>query len=249
MHRFFVPPEVIQQDNRVSLTGYLVHQIHHVLRLRPGAEIVLLDNSGWEHVVELMEVSPKLVKGVVRLRRVPANEPRTKITLYQSLLKGERFEFTLQKGTEVGIVEFVPIITDRCIVTSLTDASTKLTRWQRVILEAAEQCGRAKFPALRPALMFPAACEQASGKGLSLIPWEEETTFSLKWVLRPSAGDRPFTINLFIGPEGGFTPQEVALAGEYGIRPVTLGPRIFRAETAGLIAATAILYEMGDLGK
>ncbi|MDP3047443.1 MAG: RsmE family RNA methyltransferase, partial [Chloroflexota bacterium] len=122
--------------------------------------------------------------------------------------------------------------------------------WQRVILEAAEQCGRAKFPALLPAVMFAAACERAGdGKGLALMPWEEETTFSLKWVLRPQGAERPFNISLLVGPEGGFTAEEAALAGDYGIRPVTLGPRILRAETAGIVAAAAVFYEMGDLGK
>ena len=183
-------------------------------------------------------------------RSVKANEPRTKITLYQSVLKGSRFEWALQKGTELGISEFVPIIASRCIVQNLADAEAKFPRWQRVILEAAEQCGRAKFPALLPALMFSTACERAgAGKGLALIPWEGETAFSLKWMLRPEAGERPFSISLFIGPEGGFTGEEVELAADYGIRAVTLGPRILRAETAGIAAAAAIFYEMGDLGK
>ncbi len=250
MHRFFVPPEVLlQTGNDVMLTGPLAHQLHRVLRLRVGEEIVLLDNSGWQYLVAITAISAKGVRAEVRQKSLPANEPRTKITLYQSVLKGERFEFALQKGTELGIVEFVPVIASRCIVTNLSDASAKFARWQRVILEAAEQCGRTKLPNLRPALLFPAACEEASGKGLSLIPWEEEKTFSLKWLLRPQAGERPFNINLFIGPEGGFTPDEVALAQDYDIHPVTLGPRILRAETAGIAAAAAILYEMGDLGK
>ena len=254
MHRFFVPPEALDQD-AVSIAGPLAQQMHTVLRLRPGDRVVLLDNSGWEHTAELTAVSARAVQGRVVQRSVRANEPRTKITLYQSVLKGARFEWALQKGTELGISEFVPVIASRCILQNLSDAEAKFPRWQRVILEAAEQCGRAKFPALLPALMFSTACERAGARGggpasgLALIPWEEETAFTLKWMLRPEAGERPFSISLFIGPEGGFTGDEVALAADYGIRSVTLGPRILRAETAGIVAAAAIFYELGDLGK
>jgi 16S rRNA (uracil1498-N3)-methyltransferase len=249
MHRFFVPPETVAQDS-VRITGALAHQMRVVLRLRPGEQVVLLDNSGWEYQVTVTAVESAEVRGEVRGRSVRASEPRTKITLYQAVLKGERFEWALQKGTEIGVSEFVPVIASRCIVQNLGDAGAKYARWQRVILEAAEQCGRAKLPALLPAVMFPAACERAGAMGgLALIPWEGETAFTLKWMLRPEAGERPFSVSLFIGPEGGFSADEVALAGSYGVRTVTLGPRILRAETAGLVAASAILYEMGDLGK
>lgn len=249
MHRFFVPPETVGQD-AVRITGALARQIARVLRLRPGEQVALLDNSGWEYQVTLTAVGASEVLGQVRGRSVRANEPRTKITLYQSVLKGDRLEWALQKGTEIGVSEFVPVIASRCMVQNLGDAAAKFARWQRVILEAAEQCGRAKFPALLPAVMFPAACERAGAMGgLAIIPWEGEKALTLRWTLRSDAGERPFSVSLFIGPEGGFSAEEVALAGSYGVRAVTLGPRILRAETAGLVAASAILYEMGDLGK
>jgi 16S rRNA (uracil1498-N3)-methyltransferase len=249
LHRFFVPPEMLAQET-VRLTGGLAHQIHNVLRMQPGQQVTLLDNSGWEYTVALTAVATKDVLGQVLGRSVKANEPRTKITLYQSVLKGSRFEWALQKGTELGVSEFVPVIASRCILQNLADAEAKLPRWQRVILEAAEQCGRAKFPSLLPAVMFAGACERAGdGKSLALMPWEEETAFTLKWVLRPQGAERPFSVSLLVGPEGGFTPEEASRAGDYGIRTVTLGPRILRAETAGMVAAAAIFYEMGDLGK
>jgi 16S rRNA (uracil1498-N3)-methyltransferase len=251
LHRFFVPPELLAQES-VRLTGALAHQIHNVLRMQPGQQVTLLDNSGWEYTVGLTAVSSKEVQGQVVERSVKANEPRTKITLYQSVLKGSRFEWALQKGTELGVSEFVPVIASRCILQNLADAEAKFPRWQRVILEAAEQCGRAKFPALLPAVMFAAACERAGdGGSLALMPWEEETTFTLKWVLRPQGNGiaRPFNISLLVGPEGGFTAEEASRAAGYGIRTVTLGPRILRAETAGMVAAAAIFYEMGDLGR
>jgi 16S rRNA (uracil1498-N3)-methyltransferase len=249
MHRFFVPTDWLEED-RVTIVGSLVHQIRNVLRLRSGDRIVVLDNSGWEREVEIARVGKEHISGQVVDKRLAAGEPRTKITLYQGVLKGKRFEFALQKGTELGIVEFVPLISDRCVIASLDDVDKKRERWQRIILEAAEQSRRGKFPRLCPAMLFRPACESARRGGLSLIPWEEahdmEKTTSLRSVLQ-SAEQPPFSVNIFVGPEGGFTSDEVDLAQQYGLVSISLGPRILRAETAGLVATAAILYELGDL--
>lgn len=252
MHRFFVPPDWIEGD-RVSLEGSLVHQLSRVLRLKPEDRIIVLDDSGWEQEVSLVHFGPDRIVGHVVDKRLTSGEPRTKISLYQSVLKGQRFEFVLQKGTELGIVEFVPVITSRCIISSLDDVSRKAERWQRIILEAAEQAGRGRLPRLRAASMFSRACGRAKRfGGLSLIPWEEEKQTNLKEVLNRNGYQgprriRPFSINLFVGPEGGFSPEEIEIAQSYDVIPVSLGPRVLRAETAGLAATAAILYELGDM--
>ena len=166
-----------------------------------------------------------------------------------------KFDAVIQKGTELGIVEFVPVIAERCIVSDLEDVEKKRPRNEAILQEAAEQSCRGRKPALRRATLFPRACGQARQMGgLSLILWEEEGARSLRDVLRiPPPGREshwpPFTINLFVGPEGGFAPDEVDLGRRYGLVSVTLGPRILRTETAGIVAAAAILYELGDLGK
>jgi 16S rRNA (uracil1498-N3)-methyltransferase len=246
MQRFFVPAQWLEEEE-VTITGPLVHRLRNVLRLRRGSHVLLLDNSGWEHEMEIANVTSQRIEGRIVHKSLAVAEPRTKITLYQALLKLDRFEWVLQKNTELGAVGFVPMITERCIIGSLEDISkTKTERWWRILMEAAEQSGRARLPTLRPAVMFPTACEDAARGGLTLIPWEEEKERSLRSVLR-EAERPPFSINLFVGPEGGFTPEELAQAQRYGARPVTLGPRILRAETAGLVAAAAILHELGDL--
>jgi 16S rRNA (uracil1498-N3)-methyltransferase len=246
MHRFFVPATWLEQEE-VTITGPLVHRLRNVLRLGAGAHVVLLDNSGWEHELEVTYVSTQRIDGRVVHKSLATAEPRTKITLYQALLKLSKFEWVLQKCTELGIVGFVPMITERCIIGSLEDISkTKTERWWRILIEAAEQSRRGRLPTLRPAVMFHTACEDATRGGLTLFPWEEEKERSLRSVLRETERP-PFSINLFIGPEGGFTEQELAQAQSYGALPVTLGPRILRAETAGLVAASAILHEFGDL--
>jgi len=258
MHRFFVSPDQLEGD-RVIIAGPSAHQIRNVLRLGPGDSIFVLDNSGWEREAEIVEVDRGQVVGKVLGRTLATGEPRTKVSLYLGVLKGSHFEFVLQKGTELGIVEFVPLISQRCVISSLDDVNKKSGRWQRIIQEAAEQSRRGRLPRLEPAMVFSRACERAKRTGgLSLMPWEDEEEVNLKLVLGkgeretkkssfPSFHSRPFSVNLFIGPEGGFTFEEVILAQRYGIVPITLGPRILRAETAGLVAAAAILYELGDL--
>jgi len=240
----------------VEITGPLTHQIRNVLRLKPGDRVILLDNSGWEYQVELGEVSRKRVVGQILQKSLAGSEPRTKITLYQSLLRARAFETVLQKCTEVGVVAFVPVVAAWCIISSLEDiGERKLERWRRIILEAAEQSRRGRLPVLRPALLLRQAWQGASRGGLTIVPWEEAgprmpaqgRSNSLRSVLK-GAQPRPFSVNVFIGPEGGFTPQEIEQGQRYGAVPVTLGPRILRAETAGLVAAAGILYELGDMG-
>jgi len=259
MHRFFVPPSWFQSDT-LTLSGAVVHQIRDVLRLKPGDTIVALDDSGWEYQVRLTAVGHEQVSGQVERKMLPCTEPRAKISLYQSLLKGDRFEWVLQKGTELGVVEFVPMVADHCAIASVEDmGKTKLERWQRIILEAAEQSRRARLPRLQPPLLFAQACERARRADLTLLPWEGEQSRTLRSMLvdsccrapeisgRALLVHRPFSISIFIGPEGGFSSREVDLGRRYGIAPVTLGPRILRAETAALVAVTMVLYQLEDM--
>jgi len=245
MHRFFIPPEWLMGDE-VCFTGPLAHQIGRVLRMRPGEGVIFLDNSGWEYPAELVEVG-RQVRARVTGRHLGLHEPHVKITLCQAILKGDRFEWVLQKGTEIGVVEFVPLLSDRCVAGNLESAKARFDRWQKILLEAAEQCGRSKMPQLRPVLLFAQACEQVGRESLRLFPYEGEREQTLRPLLHPPAGSRPFSVTLFIGPEGGWSPGEVIVARRYGLVPVSLGRRILRAETAGLVAATAILYDAGDL--
>jgi 16S rRNA (uracil1498-N3)-methyltransferase len=248
MHRFFVPPQCIDQE-RVVITGKLVHQLRNVLLLRDGDRIVVLDNTGWEYEVALTTVARGYVEGEVQGKRSVV-EPSTKITLYQALLKGDKFEFILQKCTELGVSGFVPILCERCVVGHLKDK--RVERWQRIITEAAEQSRQGKLPTLEPALPVEQACRSAMS--FSLLAWEGEKASGLRAALRSQIYRRriisdknPSSVNLFIGPEGGFSPFEMEFAQECGIVPITLGGRVLRAETAGLVAVTAILYECGDL--
>ncbi len=248
MHRFFVPAEAIR-ETVVEFPEATAHQLARVLRMRPGDHVIVLDNSGWEREVVLEQVARRAATGRVVGKRLAEGEPRVKITLYQAMLKGAKFELVLQKGTELGVVSFVPVITSRTVVGSLGNVgANRLKRWRRIITEAAEQSRRGRLPTLQDALMFEHAISQAYRRGGRLIiPYEGETRQSLREALAPNAdGEHPFSISLFIGPEGGFSEDEIALAQQAGAFAVTLGPRILRAETAAIAATTAILYELGE---
>jgi 16S rRNA (uracil1498-N3)-methyltransferase len=267
-YRFFVDAGAIHGRNLLIEDSELSHQIGTVLRLRSGERVVVLDNSGWQYVVALEQVERGRVTGAVERKELAGGEPRTKITLYAALMRPERFEWILQKGTELGVSAFVPLICERSTIADADALSEhKQERWRRIIREAAEQSRRGKLPRLAPAVFFPAACDQAAQRGTALLLWEGAGAPSLRQVLhrqadkeprRPGEPERPllpvslspglpFSVALFSGPEGGFSASEFETALRYGMIPVTLGPRTLRAETAPLVATSAILYEMGDL--
>ncbi len=259
MHRFFVPAEAFERQP-VTLTGDQAHQVRRVLRLRLGDRVTLLDGEGWAYEAALIALNETDAKFQL-LRRWPAEgEPAVHITLYQAVLKGERFDWALQKGTEVGISAFVPLVCERNVVDDLDAIEGKRERWLRIIREAAEQSGRGRLPSLSPAMLFsqaaaasavslpmPMARLRSEIQPLRLIPWEQERHVRLRNVLRSCNLTSGARIEVLVGPEGGFTAQEVDLARRHGFQPVTLGPRILRAETAGVVAAALILYEAGEI--
>jgi len=243
MHRFFVPPSWLEGE-RLSLTGPLAHQLGRVLRMRPGDHIVLLDNSGWAVEVEVDQLTPHGVQVHPVNRWQPQTEPRTHLCLYQALTSEKKLDWVLQKGTELGVARFTPVITRRSLLQS--DVSEKkLERWQRILTEAAEQSGRARVPELTPPVPLEQALADATGN-LSLIATVEPSARPLRAVLEEQSVV-PQQVDLFIGPEGGFESGEVELARQQGAQPVSLGPRILRTETAGIVALAAILYALGEL--
>ncbi|MEM7030414.1 MAG: RsmE family RNA methyltransferase [Chloroflexota bacterium] len=246
MHRFFIPSSWIEKKI-VKLVDDVAHQLKNVLRMEPGRKIIVLDGSGYEHFVSLTQVTKKLVVGEIYDSRPVQGEPDLKLTLYQGTLKAQKFEWVLQKGTELGISTFVPVIGERSVLSDVESVDKKMARWGRIVQEAAEQSGRGILPKVRPAMIFSQACQQAGqAGGLAVLGWENEDKTDLKSALT-QVQDVPQSVSLFIGSEGGFTLDEVRLASGYQIAPVGLGKRILRAETAGLIAGAAIFYHFDQL--
>jgi 16S rRNA (uracil1498-N3)-methyltransferase len=251
MHRFFVPPESISQDS-VGISGPQARQIALVLRQRPGDTIVVLDDTGAELRVRLSKVHRDFVEGRVVERRIGDGEPGVKITLYQALLKSDRFELVLQKCTELGVSSFVPLLTDRVVArdSNRREPGARTDRWRRIITEAAEQSERSKRPTLSPPATLQEACEGAPR--VALMPWEEKSTSSgVRAAIAHSRAEgwEGLDVAILIGPEGGFTAQEAELARSMGVQTLSLGQRILRSETAAIATVAAVLYELGELGE
>ncbi|MGE5604348.1 MAG: 16S rRNA (uracil(1498)-N(3))-methyltransferase, partial [Bacteroidota bacterium] len=219
----------------------------NVLRQGPGDEITVLNGKGEEYMVRITEATADQVNGEILRQVERQTEPRVKITLVQSLPKADKFEWILQKNTELGVSRFQPVFTERSNI-KLDQAAQgrKLERWNKIIREAAEQSRRQIIPVLEPIRRWDEMLACYSGTGLVLIPWEGEAGQSLKEVLERQP-EIPESVKVLIGPEGGFSLKEVEEAKNKGAISVTLGPRILRTETAGLVVASALLYHFGDL--
>ena len=191
-----------------------------------------------DYEVELIRVSSGTISSVVLGRREAPAEPAVELILYQGLIRPNRFDFVFGKGTEIGVSRFVPVVSERSQIPGQAASDNRLDRWRRLILEAAEQSGRGHPPEIVAPMTLYEALRSATG--LRLLPWEGERLQPLGAYIR-SLDDRPDTVSLFIGPEGGFDQSEVDLAREEGCTVLTLGPRILRSKTAGIVASALIL--------
>jgi len=239
MQRFFVPAAAIT-ETAVTFTSEQAHQMTRVLRLKPRDQVIALDGAGAQHLVTLETVTVTLTTGRILSSEPAFGEPRVRLTLYQALLKGDRWDYVLQKGTEAGIARFVPVRARRCI--AQPEGAARRARWQRILTEAAEQSERGIVPALSEPMPLAEALRHAGG--LRLFAYERGVT-PMRVAL---ARKRPAEISIFVGPEGGFEREEAAAAAEAGAQVISMGPRILRAETAGPALAFAILYARGDFG-
>ena len=244
--RFFVPSAVLANPAHIVLPATIASQVRSVLRMQPGDTLTLLDGTGEAAQVKLTAVGREEVVGHITARLPVTTEPRTRLMLCVGLLKATKFEWVVQKGTEIGVSAFVPI---RCARSMVEDVSAaKLARWRTIATEAAEQSYRGCVPDLASPLPFadvlagiaPPAVALLADENLAHTPTPNRT-------IAQALASLPMTIHLFIGPEGGFTVDEVRQAQHHGVQLVTLGPRILRAETAAIVAATLALATMGEL--
>lgn len=238
--RFFVPPAALRGAEVRLADQALAHQIGRVLRLGPGERVLLLDGLGSVCEVELTAIGRDEVAGRVLERAGAGGEPPVALTLYLALMRPERFELALQKSVELGARRIVPVQFARSLPADRADAR-KLERWRRIVREAAEQACRGILPELAAPARLEAACDEAAAAPLALLLWEGEAPH-LREALRGRPA--PAAVAILSGPEGGITADELTASRARGIMPVSLGPRVLRAETAPLAAAAALMYEL-----
>lgn len=244
--RFFVSSEQIIAG-RVYLHGSDLAHVR-VLRLGAGDRLMVLDGQGKAYLAVLEQTGREDVSClIVKELAVPASSA-LRVTLVQGMPKGDKMDLIIQKGTELGFDRLMALCSERVVVKLAGDKlSKRRERWQRIALEAAKQCRRPDIPVICGPLSWAEVLAALPPQAVSLMLWEEETAVSLKGFLRQRSAPPPETY-VFIGPEGGFSRGEVEQAKLHGVRPVTLGPRILRTETAGLAVLAILQYHWGDLG-
>ncbi len=256
MHRFFVGELALRGVDTgavLPLPEAVSRQMRSVLRIAIGEQVILFDNSGDELVATVATSSRAGIDVQIVERRAGEGEPAVRIVLCQGLLKSARFEWVLEKGTELGVTTFAPVLCRRSMAGLEEAGPAKIQRWQRIIQEATEQCGRSRLPELLPIRPLIHALNDIPPDALALMPWEEEHTQSLYTTLQAarthlaSTASETITVVLFIGPEGGLMAEEVTLAQKHGVTSVTLGRRILRAETASLVTVANVIYELEPL--
>ncbi|MED1874518.1 16S rRNA (uracil(1498)-N(3))-methyltransferase [Brevibacillus borstelensis] len=241
MQRYFVEPHLFS-EREVTITGDDVHHIVNVMRAKSGEEIIVSDGAGRSAIVRIDSLSGKeVVATVVELLREQRELP-VQITIGQGLPKGEKMEWVLQKGTELGAFAFFPFSSERTIVKlDAKKEAKKLDRWRKIVKEAAEQSHRSILPELLAPVTFRQIVEESSRYTRAVIAYEKEGGTTLHEVLPAlMPGD---SLLVLIGSEGGFSPEEVAAAEAAGIRSISLGPRILRTETACQYVLAAASYQ------
>lgn len=245
MQRFFVEPHQIDEEaHQIHITGSDVNHISNVLRMKTGEELWISDGSKYEYRCTIESFEPDEVLLHIVYSQEPEYELPCRIYLFQGLPKADKMELIIQKAVELGAYEIIPVETKRCVVKLDGRKSAKKTaRWQQISESAAKQSKRMLIPNVHEVLTFREALKYAESMDVRLVPYElargmQET----KEIL---AGIEPGqSVGIFIGPEGGFEEKEIEAAIEGGSKPITLGRRILRTETAGLAILSVLMFQL-----
>jgi len=244
MHRVLIPPPAIR-DDQITIDGLRdVHHLVRVLRIKPGEELECFDGQGWTYRGRVTHVGAQQLTVVVDQR---TQEPvaRVRLTLAQSLIPPARFEWVLQKATELGVARITPVITSRTTVRpSSRGAPHRMARWRRIVTEAAAQCGRATLPVVEEPQRLEAVVKTL-GLRYALLLTLAASGVSLGEHLQRLGGAAEVVI--LIGPEGDFSPEEVSLAQRAGAQPVSLGKATLRSETAAVATLAILQHTLGML--
>ena len=228
--------------SQCQLDDNAANHVGRVLRMQAGQALQLFNGDGQDYRATITEAGKKHVQVEVQEAAENETESPLRVVLAQTLSKGDRMDYAVQKAVEMGVSEIVPLTTERCDVKLKGDREDKrLRHWQQVAISAAEQCGRARVPEIQPVMTVQQWLEHARACDLRLV-LHHRTERSLNTLEKPSS------IALMIGPEGGLTAEEIALAEDNGFLPVALGPRVLRTETAPVAAIALCQWLWGDIG-
>ncbi|MBI5286013.1 MAG: 16S rRNA (uracil(1498)-N(3))-methyltransferase [Deltaproteobacteria bacterium] len=245
MRRFFVE-NLTDTDKTVSIKGDEFHHLKTVLHLKVGDNISLFNGKGNDFLGSIEVITKDEAKVAIVERLKGLRESPIEVILCQGLAKSEKMDLIIQKATELGVSRVIPFFTSRTVPKlDGNKMANKVERWQRIALEAVKQCGRSLTPNVEMVKGFQGVLKGWDGY-LRLILWEGEETNTIKKALKEWPLSKIVTL---VGPEGGFTTDEVEEAKRSGFIPVSLGPRILRTETASIAILSILQYELGDMGE
>lgn len=245
MHRFFVSPADINGE-WARLNSSQIYHLERVLRLKAGDQIGIFDGEGREYRAILELSGSREIAARIVSRESLDREPWVRLSLIQAVAKGDKMDFIIQKAVELGVADIYPVFSERSVVRLEGDrARKKVDRWQSIAWEACKQCGRSSVPAVHSLQTLTQCLEKMQSQTVVML-YEGSCLEGLGRVLKDKGRHRE--ISVLIGPEGGFSLGEVERARQHGVIIASLGPRILRTETAGLVALSIILYEYGELG-
>ena len=245
MYRFFVKQEQIDmKEKKIHITGSDVNHIKNVLRMRQGETILISAGDNLEYTCLVSEMEAEEVIADISYVQEVGMELPSKIYLFQGLPKADKMELIIQKAVELGAYAVVPVETRRCVVKlDAKKAQKKVSRWQQISESAAKQSKRMLIPEVKNVMNWKEALAFAKGLDVVLIPYElakgMKETREILSAIQPGQ-----SVGIFIGPEGGFEEEEVRDAMEAGGKPVTLGKRILRTETAGMTMLSILMYTL-----
>ena len=245
MQRFFVEPHQIDEGtHQIHILGSDVNHISNVLRMKQGEELWISDGGKKEYRCTIEEFSPDEVLLHIIYAQQPDYELQSRIYLFQGLPKADKMELIIQKAVELGAYEVIPVETKRCVVKlDGKKAAKKVERWKQIAESAAKQSKRMLIPNVHEVLTFKEALKYAESMDVRLIPYElakgMQETKEILADIQPGQ-----SIGIFIGPEGGFEEKEVKTAISEGAKPITLGKRILRTETAGLAILSVLMFQL-----
>jgi len=247
--RFFIEPKDVSAGDRITLVGEDARHISFSLRAKPGEEYILCDTCNYEYRCKITDItSDEVILELVEKKPCEA-DPDVKVTLYQALIKGDKFDVVVQKAVELGVHRIVPVLSERCV--SRPDAKQlekKIERWQKISKAAAMQCARSYVPEIASAVEYKKAIEQIGEADCGFICYEAEPHEPMKDIFeRCSCEKRAETYSFFVGPEGGISEKEAEIARNSGLPQASLGKRILRTETAPLCVISSIMFFSGNL--
>ena len=242
MSTFFIKNSQIE-GNTATIIGSDAKHIKNVLRYKIGDELDICDENEKIYLTRIASISSNEVSLYIIEEKNKNTESPVNIALFQGLPKADKMELIIQKATELGVSEIIPVEMERSIVKiDIKDQQKKIERWNKIAYEASKQCGRQKIPKVQNVDNLKNIIEKFSKYDIVLLPYEREYTQNLKQSLNKYTGLK--NIAIIIGPEGGFSENEIALLNHSNVEMVTLGPRILRTETAGIATLAMLSYEI-----